>query len=100
MRADLPIVASMFADSCHRANFYAIHGRAMLCTDVPGLAEIEAALTEFDAVYVLVERSGVIGVDVAALDADASELAVYPRPGETNTNASVRLWLLQRSGEP
>lgn len=100
VRADLPVIASMFADSCHRANFYAVHGRAMLCADVPGLPEIEAALAEFGAVYVLVERGGVIGVDVATLDAHASELAVYPRPDETNMNASVRLWLLQRSGEP
>jgi hypothetical protein len=31
-------------------------------------------------------------VDVAALDADATRVAAYPRPGESAADASVVLW--------
>lgn len=91
---DLPIIASMFPDSCRRANFYATDDRVMECTDAPGIDRIQAALAERGAVYVLTETSSIIGVDVTTLDADATRIAGYPRPGETEADAAVVLWRL------
>ncbi|MBA3872149.1 MAG: hypothetical protein H0X30_23635, partial [Anaerolineae bacterium] len=34
-RRDLPIIGSMFADSCHRANFYAVGGLTLSCVGAP-----------------------------------------------------------------
>jgi hypothetical protein len=89
-------VGSMYGDSCRRANFYGRVGRTMLCGDAPMRAAIEAALARDGAVYVLVERGGEIGIDVATLDARATLIASYPRPHETVANASVRLWRVER----
>ncbi len=94
-RRDLPIIGSMFADSCKRANFYAIGGLTLNCVGAPGVADIEAALTNQLAVYVLADTAPLIGVDVIALKANATRIAAYPRPGETQDNASVVLWLLE-----
>jgi len=91
---DLPIIASMFPDSCRRANFYATDDRVLECTDAPGVDRIEAALAERGAVYVLTETSPLIGVDVTTLDAHVTRIAGYPRPGETEANAAVVLWRL------
>ncbi|MDX2163154.1 MAG: hypothetical protein SF162_17690 [bacterium] len=95
-----PVVASMFPDSCRRANFYAAQGRIMQCTDAPGFAMIRAVLAESGSVYVLTETPGLIGVDLpadaAAWGATAQQIAAYPRPGEQSSNASVQLWLLTR----
>jgi hypothetical protein len=78
-----PVIASMFPDSCRRANFYAAPGRAMTCADAPSTDAITAALTEHNTVYVLVEAAGVIGVDVETLDGvTATRVAGYPRPQE------------------
>ncbi len=95
-RRDLPIVASMFPDSCRRANFYAAPGLDMICADAPGQPQIEAAIEAHGAVYVLVENGGLIGIDVSMLPFVATRMAVYPRPGEEAANASVQLWLLER----
>jgi len=92
---DLPIIASMFPDSCRRANFYAAPGFTMQCADAPGLPQIEAALSQRGAVYVLVDDAPSIGIDVTTLDARATPIAAYPRPGESPENASVVLWLLE-----
>lgn len=94
-RLDLPIIGSMFADSCKRANFYAVGGLALRCVGAPGVADIKAALNERGAVYVLADTTPLIGVDVTALSATATRIAVYPRPGETPETASVVLWLLE-----
>ncbi len=94
-RRDLPIIASMFADSCKRANFYAVGGLTLRCVGAPGVADIEAALSSQQAVYVLSDTAPLIGVDVTALKATATRIASYPRPGETADNASVVLWLLE-----
>lgn len=95
-RSDIPIIASMFPDSCRRANFYAVDGLTMVCTDVPGLPEIEQSLGEYGAVYVLADNAPNIGVDVTTLDARATGVAAYPRSGETEDNASVVLWLVEK----
>lgn len=95
-RADLPVIGSMFPDSCRRANFYAASARKLTCADAPGLPQIEAALNERGAVYTLVDGAPLIGVDVNTLDARAALIAVYPRPGENEANASVALWLLEK----
>jgi Dolichyl-phosphate-mannose-protein mannosyltransferase len=89
----IPIVASMFQDSCLRANFYAVTLK-MICANAPGLPQINEALSKYGAVYVLVDYAPLIGVDVQTLDAVATKIAVYPRPGETEANASVVLWRL------
>ncbi|MEP6987734.1 MAG: hypothetical protein ABI970_19180, partial [Chloroflexota bacterium] len=94
-RRDLPLIGSMFADSCHRANFYAVGGLTLSCVGAPGVADIEAALNAHQAVYVLSDTAPLIGVDVTALKAKATLIAAYPRPGETADNASVVLWLLE-----
>ncbi len=87
-----PIIASMTADSCRRANFYAVDGLEMMCTDAPGLAEIERALEASDVVYVLVDS--VTGAhfpqDAEALNANAELVATYPRPGADGQ--PVTLW--------
>lgn len=95
-RPDLPVIGSMFPDSCRRANFYAQDGLTMLCTDAPGLPQIELALAEHGAVYVLADNAPSIGVDISIVDATATRIAAYPRPGETDANASVVLWLLEK----
>jgi len=94
-RRDLPIIGSMFADSCLRTNFYAVGGLKLTCVGAPGVADIEAVLTNQQAVYVLSDTAPLIGVDVTALKAKATRIAAYPRPGETQDNASVVLWLLE-----
>jgi hypothetical protein len=95
-RRDLSIVGSMFPDSCRRANFYAVDNLQMICGDEAGKTAIENALNTQGAVYALMDNAPNIGVDVTTLDAKATRLAVYPRPGETADNASVVLWLLER----
>lgn len=98
-RAGTPIVASMFPDSCRRANFYAADGFTMRCTDAPGVDAIILALNEQGAVYMLVETPPLIGADIPALaeslGAQATRLAGYPRPGETAEEAAVTLWLVE-----
>ncbi len=94
----LQIVASMYGDSCRRANFYARDARRMLCGDAPMRSAIEAALARDGAVYVLVERGGEIGIDVTTLDVQAAVLGVYPRPNETGETARVRLLHMAISG--
>ncbi len=96
LRSDVPVIASMFPDSCRRTNFYAIGSLRLICVDAPGLTEIEAALNQYGAVYVLADNAPRIGVDVTTLGVYASQVAVYPRPGETESSASLVLWLLLR----
>jgi hypothetical protein len=91
---DLPIVASMFPDSCRRANFYADQLQ-MICTDAPATTLIETLLAERGAVYVLVDSAGLIGLDVRTLDATAEQIAAYRRPGDSRDQPSVVLWRLQ-----
>src|SRR5262249_19204815 len=94
-RRDLPIIGSMFPDSCRRANLYAVGSLQLTCTEAPGTPAIEAALKAQGAVYILDDNAPNIGVDVTTLDAKETRLAVYLRPGETAENASVVLWLLE-----
>lgn len=91
---DVPIIGSMYPDSCRRANFYAQGDKRLLCGDAPMLGAIEAALAEDGAAYVLVERG--IGVDVETLDATATRLAFFNRANETPGMASIELWLVER----
>jgi hypothetical protein len=95
-RPDVPVFASLFPDSCRRANFYAV-GRSLICTDAPYVSSIEAALAAQGAVYVLVERPGELGMARDRIHAAITEIAVYPRPGETVESASLHLWLLERT---
>ena len=91
-----PVIASMFPDSCKRANFYAAPGYVMTCPPAPGTDAIQAALAEGGGeVYVLREAApvGLSDDDLAALGR-TQRLAAYPRPGETADSASVTLWRL------
>lgn len=93
-----PIIASMFPDSCRRANFYDTVGYGMICAAAPGLDAAREALAAADAVYVLAEAPPV-GADSPLLEstgAQVSRIAAYPRPGETEETASVVLWRLER----
>jgi len=89
-----PVVASMFPDSCKRANFYDGVGYGMTCPAAPGLSAIQEALAVGRVVYVLAEGPP-IGFEPAALSVTAIQVAAYPRPGETAENASVTLWRLE-----
>lgn len=91
-RPDLPIIGSMFPDSCKRANFYAADGLTMQCAGSPGLEAAQTALAASGAVYVLSDNAPIIGLDVSTLAVNATRIAGYARPGETE--ASVVLWLL------
>jgi len=91
----LPVIASMFADSCRRANFYATSGFLLTCVDAPGLGAIQTALADRGAVYVLVERPP-IGLDMSQFGARAQRVGSFPRPGETPDSASVVLWRLEK----
>ena len=93
---DLPIIGSMFPDGCRRANFYAVDELALRCGDAPGAARINQALADSGAVYVLTDEAPLIGIDVTQIDAQAVEIARFPRPDETPETASVVLWLLRR----
>lgn len=95
-QADVPVIGSMFPDSCRRANFYAADGTTMVCADAPGIPQIEQALNEHGAVYVLADDAPNIGIDVTTVDARAERVAAYPRPGETEGKASVVLWRLEK----
>ncbi len=95
-RRDLSVIGSMFPDSCRRANFYAVDDLKLTCVDTPGTDAIQSALDAQGAVYILVDNAPNIGIDVTTLDAKATRLADYARPGETAENASVVLWLLEK----
>jgi hypothetical protein len=92
---NIPIIASMFPDSCRRANFYQEDSFALRCTTAPGANEITEALAAYGQVYVLVEKPPV-GIDIQRIPAKAERLAAYPRPGETEQTASVVLWRLEK----
>ncbi|MGQ9887463.1 MAG: glycosyltransferase family 39 protein [Aggregatilineales bacterium] len=89
------IVGSMVRDSCRRANYYAPPDRALVCADRLGLDAIGAALKAGGVFYVLSDRPPYNGVDVTALGAYATRVAAYPRPGESETDASVVLWRVE-----
>lgn len=93
------VVASMFPDSCRRANFYA-QGTTMRCTDAPGIPLITSLLNEQGRVYVVTDSAPSIGADVpalaATLGARAERIMGYPRPGESEDTASVVLWIVER----
>jgi hypothetical protein len=95
-RRGVPIIGSMFPDSCKRANFYAVDGLKMRCVDAPGLPQIESALTSSGAVYILADDAPRIGIDVTTLPGKATRIAAYPRPGEDADHASVVLWLVEK----
>jgi 4-amino-4-deoxy-L-arabinose transferase-like glycosyltransferase len=91
----IPVIASMFPDSCKRANFYAINGFNLTCTAAPGIDTITAALKDHPTVYVLAEKQPV-GLDVKAIAVPVTRISGYPRPGETESTASVVLWRFDR----
>jgi hypothetical protein len=99
--ASIPIIGSMFPDSCRRANFYADSTHQMICTDAPGLVTIQSSLQSNGAAYILVEAAGVIGLDfmqAAETNGWAVDfIASYPRPHETLENAAVILWRISNN---
>ena len=97
-RRDLTIVGSMFADSCRRSNYYAPAGFTLVCGDNLGHEAVENALNQTGAVYVLSDRPPYTGIDVSHIAGRATKLAVYPRPGEDDSSASITLWLIERPG--
>jgi hypothetical protein len=95
---DVQIIASMFPDSCRRANFEA--QRRLVCTDAPGTPRIQAALESDGLVYVLTDNAPIIGADVPALaqasGAQAERISGYPRPADPPDDPSVVLWRITR----
>ncbi len=92
-RRELPILGSMFPDSCARANFYAVEGLRLVCVGAPGQEAIQGELAERGAVYVLADTAPIIGVEVGQLGGRATEVARYARPGEAE--GAVALWLVE-----
>jgi hypothetical protein len=94
----IPIIASMFPDSCRRANFEAPAGYALLCAPEAGDDAIIRALAESGEIFVLADNAPLIGADVPTITTRiasiAERVAAYPRPGETQETASVVLWRL------
>ena len=97
---DTPIVASMFADSCRRTNFYAPDGFQLTCTDNLGVAEINAALEAGGQVYILSDRPPHTGIDINTIDGQATRIAAYPRPGDPPDSPAITLWLVERFALP
>jgi hypothetical protein len=97
----IPIIGSMFPDSCRRANFYAVANLTLICTDAPGIPAIDTALADHGAVYVLADNAPNIGADMPALadslNVAVSRVAAYRRPGEESGDESVVLWRVERS---
>jgi len=93
---DMPIVGGIVADSCRRANYYALPGYVLTCSDELGGPEIEAALAERGLAYVLTDRPPSTGIDPTTFGLAASQVAVYPRPGDAPDTPSVTLWLVRR----
>ena len=89
-----PILASMFPDSCKRANFYAAPGYVMTCPPAPGTDAIRAALAEGGGEVYVLREAAPVGLSDDDFDAlgRTQRLAAYPRPGETADSASVTLW--------
>jgi hypothetical protein len=91
----LSVIGGMTADSCRRANFYAISVWKMRCPGELG-GDLPTALGDSCVVYVVVDE--VTGMhfpqDAEPLGADAEQVAVYPRPGANSQ--PVTLWKLTR----
>ncbi len=96
-RPELPVVASMYADSCRRTNYYVPEGFMLICADNLGVAEIESALMDQGAVYILEDRPPYTGIDIESIDGQATLIAAYPRPGDPHESPSITLWLVERS---
>jgi hypothetical protein len=86
------VIASMFPASCRRANFYATGGYQLICVDAPAEAEIVSSLNERGEVYVLIERSAYIGIEVTDVEATPELLGYYPRPGNISFVALYRFY--------
>jgi hypothetical protein len=90
---DVPILGSMFPDSCRRANFHAQQHRTLICGDAPGLERAQALLSQHGRLYILSDTPGLIGGDVTAWRLGETRLlSRFPRPGESAETASVVLF--------
>ncbi len=91
-------IASMTADSCRRANFYAFDVWSMRCPGESG-GDLTSALSDSAVVYVVVdETTGAhFPQDADALDSDAELIATYHRPTRSGeTEQPVTVWKLTR----
>jgi hypothetical protein len=87
----LSVIAGMTADSCHRANFYAIGNKRLICVD-PSSGEVAYAIADNNIVYLLIDQvTGEARLKFAqANDPELELVAEYPRPG--TDGQSVTLW--------
>jgi 4-amino-4-deoxy-L-arabinose transferase-like glycosyltransferase len=83
----VPIIGSLFPDSCRRANFYAV-GRQLLCADRGGEALLTAHLQAQIGACLLAELPP-IGIPMAAYAERAHLLARFERP---QNGAPIHLW--------
>ena len=68
----------------------------LTCAAAPGLDTLTEMLRTSPRVLMLVEQPP-IGVEVASIpNVVATQIADYPRPGETDKSASVTLWEIRR----
>jgi len=84
---DVPIIGSMFPDSCRRANFYAV-GRQLLCADGGGRELLSAYLQARVSVCLLAEPPP-IGIGIDAYAERAHLRARFERP---QNGAPIHLW--------
>ncbi|GAB4549299.1 MAG: hypothetical protein OHK0023_13530 [Anaerolineae bacterium] len=94
--SEVLFIASMFPDSCRRANFYASNHRQLMCINAAESEQhLQSALEEYSLAYVLAEPPP-IGLDVATvsqhLNAEATLLQTFPRP---RFGAGLQLWLVR-----
>lgn len=84
--ASYPVIASMFPPSCRRANFYAVQGFELICTDAPALERLDQELQHYGRVYVLTEQRGEIGATPEMLQevGAVTLLQEFDRPYQDN----------------
>jgi 4-amino-4-deoxy-L-arabinose transferase-like glycosyltransferase len=85
--SDVPIIGSLFPDSCRRANFYAV-GRQLQCADRGG-AELLTAYLQAQVGACLLAELPPIGIPMAAYAERAHLLARFERP---QNGAPIHLW--------
>ncbi|MDW8298351.1 MAG: glycosyltransferase family 39 protein [Anaerolineae bacterium] len=88
----VPIIGSMFPDSCRRANFYAT-GRTLRCVDGGGAALLEQLLETQPEVCLLAEPPP-IGIPMSRYAERARLIQQFARP---QGGTAVSLWCVKRS---
>lgn len=85
-----PIIASLFPDSCRRANFHAV-GRVLQCADRGGATLLDQLLETHAEVCVVAEPPP-IGITMATYEPRARLIEQFPRP---QAGTPISLWCIR-----